>query len=161
MIFRSQYFSWLGFSWFFVCLCFFLDRIIKFLIVSTPDQASFLLFRRYGGGVGFFPIYNKGIAFGLSLPSLVLYGLLSGIFCFLFFLCIRAIRFHEYISLFGLSMVLLGGLGNLYDRFAYGAVVDYIKIFIWPIFNIADLLILVGLFVWFLSERKISKGGVW
>jgi signal peptidase II len=49
----------------------------------------------------------------------------------------------------GMSFVIGGGLGNLYDRFLYGAVTDfmYIDIYIYQtgIFNFADLSVLIGL----------------
>lgn len=46
-------------------------------------------------------------------------------------------------------MILAGGTGNLIDRFAHGYVVDYIKtLFIdFPVFNFADILVVVGVFV--------------
>ncbi len=46
-------------------------------------------------------------------------------------------------------LILAGGAGNLIDRFAQGYVVDYIKtLFIdFPIFNFADILVVVGCFV--------------
>lgn len=50
----------------------------------------------------------------------------------------------------GLAMILSGALGNLYDRVAYGYVIDFIDWYVskdgyhWPTFNIADSAILVG-----------------
>jgi len=52
---------------------------------------------------------------------------------------------NEYISL---SFILAGALGNLYDRFFLGYVIDFIELhygnFYWPIFNIADISISIG-----------------
>lgn len=46
------------------------------------------------------------------------------------------------------SLVLAGALGNLYDRLAYGYVVDFLHVFYktwnFPVFNIADSAICVG-----------------
>lgn len=46
-------------------------------------------------------------------------------------------------------LIIAGGAGNLIDRFAQGYVVDYIKtLFIdFPVFNFADILVVVGVFV--------------
>lgn len=46
-------------------------------------------------------------------------------------------------------LIIAGGAGNLIDRFAQGYVVDYIKtLFIdFPVFNFADILVVVGCFV--------------
>lgn len=45
-----------------------------------------------------------------------------------------------------LTMVLAGGLGNLYDRFAQGFVIDYLEfLFVrFAIFNLADVFVCVG-----------------
>lgn len=52
----------------------------------------------------------------------------------------------EYIAF---SFVLGGALGNLYDRLLLGYVIDFIEIhfgnFYWPIFNIADISISIGI----------------
>ena len=56
-----------------------------------------------------------------------------------------------------ISMVIVGALSNLIDRFALGFVVDYINIFIWPIFNLADCLIVAGIGIYLLSELKFRK----
>ena len=48
----------------------------------------------------------------------------------------------------GLSLILGGALGNLYDRLAYGKVVDFLDFHVagwhWPAFNVADSAITVG-----------------
>lgn len=43
-----------------------------------------------------------------------------------------------------LAVVFAGGLGNLVDRIIHGAVVDFIHIGWWPIFNVADTLLSIG-----------------
>jgi signal peptidase II len=47
-----------------------------------------------------------------------------------------------------LGFILGGALGNLYDRIAYGHVVDFLEFYIgsyhWPAFNIADSAISAG-----------------
>ena len=48
----------------------------------------------------------------------------------------------------GLSLIMGGALGNLWDRLARGRVVDfllfYVKRYQWPVFNLADTAIVVG-----------------
>jgi signal peptidase II len=47
-----------------------------------------------------------------------------------------------------LALVLAGALGNVYDRIAYGSVVDFIEVHIftyhWPDFNVADSSVVIG-----------------
>jgi signal peptidase II len=51
-------------------------------------------------------------------------------------------------TLTGLSLILAGAVGNLYDRFVYGYVVDFLDVYVgsyhWPAFNVADSCITVG-----------------
>jgi signal peptidase II len=45
----------------------------------------------------------------------------------------------------GLGLALGGAAGNLLDRLRHGAVIDFIDIRVWPLFNLADLMIVLGL----------------
>jgi signal peptidase II len=48
----------------------------------------------------------------------------------------------------GLALVLAGAVGNLWDRIAYGYVVDFLDFYYgswhWPAFNVADIAIVIG-----------------
>ncbi|OGR84823.1 MAG: signal peptidase II [Elusimicrobia bacterium RIFCSPHIGHO2_02_FULL_57_9] len=44
----------------------------------------------------------------------------------------------------GLLLVTGGALGNLYDRLAYGHVIDFLDFRIWPVFNAADSCVTIG-----------------
>ncbi|MFL2756272.1 MAG: signal peptidase II [Dehalococcoidia bacterium] len=57
----------------------------------------------------------------------------------------------------GLSMILSGAFGNLIDRLVNGAVVDFISVGWWPVFNIADSSISVGMFVLAFSILFLNK----
>lgn len=54
------------------------------------------------------------------------------------------------LSNIGMALILSGAIGNLYDRLAYGYVIDFIDWYVskdgyhWPTFNIADSVILAG-----------------
>lgn len=63
----------------------------------------------------------------------------------------------------GLSFALGGGIGNIYDRITYGSVTDFLHIdfiiFQTGVFNMADVSIMVGMFLILLqSFRKRSHG---
>jgi signal peptidase II len=55
------------------------------------------------------------------------------------------------VILFGLIMVIGGGIGNLYDRMVHGSVTDFMHInfviFQTGIFNLADMSIMIGTFI--------------
>ena len=68
------------------------------------------------------------------------------------------------ISLFALSFIVGGGIGNIYDRIVYGSVTDMIhmdfEIFRTGIFNMADVSVMVGtgliLLEQFLPKKKLN-----
>jgi signal peptidase II len=62
----------------------------------------------------------------------------------------------------GALLVTAGAAGNLYDRLAYGFVVDFFHVHYWPVFNIADSCITVGalMLAWGLrDEDKATRPG--
>ena len=71
------------------------------------------------------------------------------IFSFIVILVIIYILYIEMDSQYiAYSFIIGGAAGNLYDRIFYGYVIDFIEFhynsFYWPIFNIADIAISVG-----------------
>ncbi len=67
----------------------------------------------------------------------------------------------QILKLSALAILLAGAVGNLIDRAALGFVIDFIDLhyqtFYWPIFNVADILISVGvLLLLLLADIKKS-----
>ncbi len=107
---------------------------------------------------------NTGVAFGLFQGGSFIFTLIAGI-------AVVAIAIYSFRSgtqsvlmSISLGLMLGGAAGNLWDRLAYGAVVDFIKVqasdtLVWPMFNLADSAIFVGtgllIIYFFLDERKI------
>lgn len=90
--------------------------------------------------------YNPGGAFGLlqGLPGFFLVAtiVVSG----LILVWARTIEGTAHVV--PLGMVLGGGFGNLFDRMfraTEGRVVDFIDLYFWPIFNLADSAIVLGI----------------
>lgn len=96
--------------------------------------------------------FNRGVAFGLPLPSagrwIIIFATLLVLFV-LTNLFIRAER-SDWLRLLSIELVAAGALGNLIDRVRWDAgVVDFIGpinlgFMHWPIFNIADMAITTG-----------------
>ena len=74
------------------------------------------------------------------------------------------LKVHEKWMAITLSHILGGAIGNLYDRIAYGYVVDFIDVyynsFHWPVFNIADSAITIGVVMMLIDmcREEDSKG---
>lgn len=61
--------------------------------------------------------------------------------------------------IWGGGLMLGGGISNLFDRFFYGGVLDFISLPLVPVFNLADALIVSGvlvLLVDFFRGQKVS-----
>lgn len=67
-------------------------------------------------------------------------------------LAIWMARSHTRLATISLGLIIGGAIGNAIDRFAYGAVVDFVllhlriggKLYNWYVFNIADVAIVAG-----------------
>ncbi|GFO76462.1 signal peptidase II [Bathymodiolus platifrons methanotrophic gill symbiont] len=61
---------------------------------------------------------------------------------------IKRLKSEEILSAISLSLILGGAIGNLIDRVVYGYVIDFLDVYYqawhWPVFNIADSAITVG-----------------
>lgn len=106
---------------------------------------------------------NTGVAFGLFQGGSIIFTVVAAIAVIA--IAIYSFRGSEqsWLMATSLGLMLGGAAGNLWDRIAYGAVVDFIKVqasenLVWPMFNLADSAIVVGtiLLIIFLllDERK-------
>ena len=97
---------------------------------------------------------NEGAAFSLfadsASPRFVNHLLITFNFIVALGVLLALIRLGNRITIAttALALVLGGALGNVHDRIAYGAVVDFIEVHIftyhWPDFNVADSAIVTG-----------------
>ncbi len=102
----------------------------------------------------FLCIKNHGISFGLFATQNYFTHLLMTFFigvCFILFAQYTYRRINEGKSSFSEICISAGGLSNFCDRIFFGAVIDFIKIghghWSFPIFNIADVAISLGVFL--------------
>ncbi|HEX9016151.1 MAG TPA: signal peptidase II [Chloroflexota bacterium] len=112
--------------------------------LSDGGNASIPLF---GGLVRLSYVENRGSAFGLFqnqslffivVGVLVIAGILVGQ---------RFVPAHRTALAISLGMPLGGAAGNLLDRIRQGFVFDFIDLKWWPVFNVADSAIVVGVLV--------------
>ena len=112
-------------------------------------------------------ILNSGAAFGL-LANRTLFFVVTTV------IVVVGLLIYSYRSKKGglqslaLGLLLGGAVGNLLDRLRFGHVVDFIDFRIWPVFNIADIAIVLGsiLLIYALlmqdrekSEEKVDSHG--
>lgn len=88
---------------------------------------------------------NTGIAFSIPLPETIILPLIA-----IFLLCgglflRKEIDLTRPVVLTALGLILGGALGNLLDRIRFGYVVDFISVWIFPVWNLADAAITIGI----------------
>ena len=93
-------------------------------------------------------IHNRGGAWGiLSSHRAVLLILTCAVMAACVFILVKYCR-KKPLLFWALSLVLAGGVGNMYDRiFRDGNVIDFLQFAFWtdfPVFNVADISVVVG-----------------
>lgn len=92
-------------------------------------------------------VTNTGSAFGLFKELNWFFVLFSVIVIIAIFYYIKNIIKNEKFLQLAVGLLLGGTIGNLIDRIAYGAVIDFIDFRIWPVFNIADSAVTIGIII--------------
>lgn len=96
-------------------------------------------------------VFNKGAAFSFLADAqgwqTLFFASIATVASFIIAFLIYRNR-HQRLFCTGLALILGGAIGNLYDRLAYGHVVDFLDFHAagwhWPAFNVADSAITVG-----------------
>ena len=129
-------------------IIFLIDRVSKLYILKLAEVENTvdIYVTSY---LNLFLIWNKGVAFGLlSVDESLVYNIVTVIIVIIVLIILLMITRSEGLEKYALSCVFGGAIGNLFDRFYYSAVPDFIDFHIagfhWFIFNIADIFITLG-----------------
>lgn len=103
--------------------------------------------------------FNPGIAFSISFPSSLQLPLILLAFLLILFVGHKAESAYGKV---GFGLIIGGALGNIVDRIPDGLVTDYVQVGTFPIFNLADSCITVGVVVLLLEmlmewRRRMRK----
>jgi signal peptidase II len=105
--------------------------------------------------------FNTGSAFSLfggarSFLTIVGIAALLGILYMM-----KKSRVDQRIMHFALAMIAGGAIGNLADRIYFGVVTDFVlwryKTKEWPVFNVADVVLVIGVALLFIDTRREGK----
>ncbi len=133
------------------------DQFTKYLVTSNMSE---------GMGIpiidGIFHltfILNPGAAFGILENNRWFFVVTAlSVLIFLFYYR-RAIMAESKLVQMGIALFAGGALGNLIDRIRTGLVIDFFDFRIWPIFNVADIAIClgVGLILWSTIKTELKR----
>ncbi|MDD5770295.1 MAG: signal peptidase II [Candidatus Gracilibacteria bacterium] len=125
----------------------FLDLITKYLAkINLLEQKSLIgdfLYLKY--------VENIGIAFGIPLTGILLKILTISIIGIIFWYYLKEEKNknNKFIN-FSFILILAGALGNGYERIFNSKVIDFIGVKYFSVFNLADIFITIGVFIYIL-----------
>ncbi len=139
-------------GWLILLGAFTVDRATKLFFLKTGQEIKIidqLLWFRLQ--------QNEGLVFGWGsvnwLALLLIFGLL--------FLIVRlgwqSYQRQDWFSGLVIGFIFSGAISNLIDRLFYQAVIDWIEIPWWSVFNLADIYIVGAAVIWFFSLLYDSK----
>jgi signal peptidase II len=118
------------------------DRLAKIAIVN---------FFKAGESLPVFPpvfhltyVQNTGAAFGLFKGYVWVFLVVSVLVSIWLLIEIYSKEKRDFIYECSIALILGGAVGNLIDRATLGFVIDFLDFRVWPVFNVADSCITIG-----------------
>jgi len=158
---------------------FLLDQVTKWIAKTKLDLRESI--EVLGDTIKLTHIQNEGMAFGIAIPNKYFFNVLSLIAAGAILYYLIRFRNLKFLPRFSLAIIFGGAIGNLFDRIIHGKVVDFMDVNIpdinipsynlfifetpaiylerWPIFNVADIAVSVGMFL--LIYTIISSENPW
>jgi len=113
-------------------------------LIGLDQGVKYLVSRYFPGDI----TQNLGIIFGIKLPH-------TSYFVFFFLLLIAILFWLSGVrKILPLVFIFGGGISNLLDRIFFGYVRDFVNLKFLPIFNLADIFIVLGIVVLFYPYTK-------
>ena len=116
-------------------------------IEVIPNILNLSFVKNFGAGFGIF----QGAKFGLIAVSVIIFLLIT-------YYVAHKRKTIQLSTLIPLAMIAGGGISNVTDRLHFGYVVDYINFYCidYPVFNLADICVVVGVF-WIAVKIAFAK----
>ncbi len=132
-----------------------LDQVSKYFIKANMTLGQSI------PEEGFFRINystNEGMVFGIFANQTFLITLTALVGITAIIIYSRYPIFNQVLVRVALGLLLGGAVGNLIDRIRLGEVIDFIDVGAWPVFNLADSAVVVGvvliIYYFLFGQRK-------
>lgn len=137
----------------FVIIAFSIDRLAKgYLLMNLGARWEIV------PGVFALTIQeNPGIAFSIKLPYIAQIIFTPILLIVGMKLAIDNLKINKNSVLIVLGLIVGGALSNYVDRIFYEGVIDYLAFWRYPVFNLADAFIVVGIFILIAFYGKIKR----
>lgn len=145
MIFSQKKIALFTSAWaIFLFLC---DRLLKKMSIEGLFDDIFI-----SDIINLTFVKNYNIAFSLPLNGFVLLLLVMVLISLLIYLGIKSFKKNKYIEVSIFFLIIMGASSNLWDRLSFGFVIDYIDVRYFSVFNLADTMIVLGVFLMIVRE---------
>jgi len=139
--------------------------IIGAAILIVVDQLSKYFFYTNSSEVievvkNFFTLQyteNTGVAFSIPIPSQITVLISLTLIIVVAYLSKIHMKLEKSLSIIILALFFSGALGNVIDRIFKGFVIDFISIWKWPVFNLADTYIVIAVLLFIVFYDKIME----
>lgn len=125
-----------------------LDRVTKIWAAGTlPYQVPVTVIPGLENIFTLTHIHNSGAAFGLFPQAGTLFAIVKVFVVIGLVIWFDRLPVQHFLVRLSIGMIQGGAIGNLIDRVTTGYVVDFLHLHFWPIFNIANASVSVGVVI--------------
>jgi signal peptidase II len=132
----------------FTSIFIFFDRISKYFVIKNLHFGESINILK--DILKFEKVENRGGVFGIFPDGKNFFIVISFIAIILIIYFFIKINPKNIFIVFNLSLIFSGILGNLIDRLKYGYVIDFISVRNFPVFNLSDSYITIGIILMFI-----------
>ncbi len=120
------------------------DQLIKYLVLESLTKVVTLPLIE--GVLHLTYVENRGAAFGIFQGQRWILIGVTGVVLLAAIVFLLSGKLTERLMIWGVAMIISGGVGNLIDRIARGFVVDYVdfRLINFYVFNLADACVCIG-----------------
>ena len=136
-----------------------LDQIIKFVVIQNMELYSSIIIIKNFFNITY--VQNIGAAFSILSGNVVFLSLISLIVLVAIYIYLSKKKSFNKIQTITYSMLIGGIVGNMIDSIFRGFVIDYLDFYIlkynFPVFNFADICIVVSAIILLIFSIKEGK----
>ncbi|WP_016911065.1 signal peptidase II [Mammaliicoccus vitulinus] len=133
----------------FIILLIAIDQFTKLLIVKSLEVGDSI--KVISNAIYITSHRNQGAAWGILQGKMWLFYIVTVVVLVILFMFFKNEGYGQPVIQLGLSLLIAGSIGNFIDRLFRGEVVDFIDTYIFsynfPIFNVADAALTIGVIV--------------
>ncbi|MFW6287826.1 MAG: signal peptidase II [bacterium] len=117
------------------------DQVIKLIVTNTLSYGQSVVVINEIFHLTY--VRNRGAGFGILQGQRTLFIIITIIIIIVLYLYRQRTEKNRYLDI-AMALIIGGAIGNLIDRIRLHYVIDYLDFRIWPVFNLADSAVVVG-----------------